>query len=546
MQELINTAIALLRALLRFKWIAILVACLVSTLGWAFVYQLDDQYRAKARVFVDSNRVLQPLLKGIAIQPDVNQRVQLMSRMLLSRPNLEKLSRMTDLDVNAVTDYEREVMLNRLGAQIKLSGVRGNPSLYNVNYTSSDPLLAKRMVQAIITIFIETTLGDERKDSESAQEFLDQQLRLYERRLAEAEKRLSDFKRENSGKMPGESGGYYQRLDLARSQENAARLELLETSNRRDDLQSQLSREPATLPEGGVAGLSPIDIEIAQQSNELSSLLVRYTDRHPKITQLRDSIAALESRRLQGAAGGNKLTYTQISNPVHEEIRKLLSESTARVAELKVRVSEYARQTQELNSTVDSIPRVEAELAQLDRDYTIVKEQYETVLERRESARLSEQVEQNADDVQFRVIDPPFVPSRPYGPNKMLLSAASFGGALLLGTGLAFALSLLRPVFYNASAVANLTGRSILGNVSKNKTRRETFRNIISLLGFSIVVGLLLLVFGLLMAMYLGILSDGQLDFLVRGEIGQYVQLALDTVFLLVDELKSFVFGILE
>ena len=543
MQEILDIVVAFLRAVLRFKWVVILVACFLSTFGWAFVYQLEDQYQAKARIFVDTNRILQPLLKGIAIQPDVNRRVQLMSRMLLSRPNLEKLAEMTDLDVKAVTDFDRETLLTQLGRQVRLSGVRNNASLYNVTYSSSDPVLAKRMVQAVITVFIETTMGDERKDSESAQEFLDQQIALYETRLTEAERRLSSFKRDNSGRMPGESGGYYQRLDLARSRESAARLELLETVNRRDDLQKQLAREPATLSAGGLVGFSPTETEIARQNNELATLLVRYTERHPRIAQLRDSIAALEERKLLAASGASDASFNRVSNPVHEEIRKQLSETTARVAELEVRVSEFGRQTRELNDTVDSIPKVEAELAQLDRDYNIVKEQYETVLERRESARLSEQVEQNADDVQFRVIDPPFVPSKPSGPNKRLLSAMSLAAALGVGAALAFGLSWLNPVFYTASNVASQTSRSILGSVSMLKTKSERLGNVVSWAGFILVSGLLLAVFGLLIAYYQGWFANGQLDFLTTGTVGHYIKLVFDALFSLIEEFKSLVPG---
>lgn len=543
MDEILETAVAFVRALVRFKWIVVLCACLFSTLGWAYVYQLNDEYTAKARVFVDSNRVLAPLLKGIAIQPDVNQRVLMMSRMLLSRPNLEKLSRMTDLDINAVSDYERELMLNELGRTIRLSGVRGNSSLYNVRYSNSDPVLAKRMVQALITIFIETTLGDERKDSESAQEFLNQQIRLYEQRLSESEKRLSDFKRENSGKMPSESGGYYQRLDLARTKENAARLELLEARNRRDDLRDQLKREPATLSEGSAGVQSPIDIELSRQYGELSALSVRYTDKHPKIAQLRDSIAALEARKLTGSATEFGASFRQVSNPVHEEMRKLLSETQARVAELEVRVTEFSRQTRELNDTVDSIPGIEAELAQLDRDYNIVKAQYETVLERRESARLSEQVEQNADDVQFRVIDPPFVPSKPTGPDKLLLSAITFAAALGAGAGLAFLFSLIRPVFYSTTSIANKTGRSMLGSVSKRRSSSDKFRDMAGWLGFSFVVFLLVSIFLLLLAFYSGMFSSGQMDFLFKGDIGYYFKRSLDALLLVVEKLKEIAVG---
>jgi len=96
MQDIVNIVLDLFRSILRFKWLVLLVAWIISILGWALIYQIDEKYDASARIFVDSNRILEPLLKGIAVQPDVTQQVGLLSRTLLNRPNLEKLARMSD------------------------------------------------------------------------------------------------------------------------------------------------------------------------------------------------------------------------------------------------------------------------------------------------------------------------------------------------------------------------------------------------------------------------------------------------------------------
>ena len=527
MQELFNTALDFIRAIFRFRWTALLIAWVLAVGGWTVIYQMADKYQATARVFVDSNEVLKPLLKGIAIQADVNQRVNLMSRMLLSRPNLEKLARMTDIDIAATTEFEKEQLINLLGQQVRLSGVRGNPSLYNVSYTHENPTVARRVVQALITIFIESTIGDERDDSEAAQEFLDQQIKLYEVRLATAEKRLSDFKRDNAGKMPSEAGGYYQRLETAVAIERSAQLQLRETLKRRDSLVGQLESEsPTVLISSGVQNAqSQLDSQLQQQYIELSALKVRYTDRHPKIAQLEDSIATLEDQKRVSDEGlPAPLTgATYAPNPVYEGLRQNLSEAEALIAELEVRVQDYQEQTEELNSTIDSIPRVEAELQQLDRDYNIVKGQFEEVLTRRESARLSEQVEQTADDVQFRVIDPPFVPSKPTGPNKVLFSAAALVAAIGAGIALAIGLSLLRPVFYATEQIASKTGRPVLGSVRKLTSSQE---NVMQKFGWVIYIGL----FGLLclsclmlLASYQGFFDGGRLDFIMQSRLGPVV-----------------------
>ncbi len=525
MNDMIHIALGVLRAILRFRWVALLVAFLVSTAGWLFIAQMDDYYQAEARVFVDSNRVLGPLLKGLAIQPDVNERVQLMSRTLLNRPNLEKLSRMTDLDIDATTALEKEQLIDELGRTVQLQGTSGNSSLYTVRYTHKNPALARSMVQSLITVFIESTIGDERDDNTSAQVFLDQQVKDYEQRLAEADRRLSDFKRENAGKMPSEAGSYYQRLEFLKSDARAARLELGEAESRLASLLNQLAREPRTISEseGSAAVLSTVGRELQAKRGELTALLARYTERHPRINQLRDSITQLEEEQQRESTSGysSTETYTVVANPAYQEISKLLAEAEARLAELGVRTKALDEQVIELNATVETIPKIEATLKQLDRDYEVVKAQYTQLLERRESARLSEQVEQNVDDVKFRVIDPPFVPSKPSGPRKLLFSAAAMVAGLGAGVGLAFVLSIVFPVFYDAETIVKKTGHSVLGTVALQKTEStRTFRGVVAWGIYLGLLSMLLVIFLLIVAHYSGMISDNLVAVVSNSPLG--------------------------
>ncbi|WP_435686366.1 XrtA system polysaccharide chain length determinant, partial [Sedimenticola selenatireducens] len=243
MQELLEQIEEYLYGVWRFRWVALVAAWIIAIAGWIVVAQLPDKYEATARLHVDSNTILGPLLRGLAIQPDVGQRVALMSKTLLSRPNMEKLMRMVDLDLKVRDEQDKEALITELRENIELSGQRNNASLYSIAYTHSDRLVAQRVVQSLISIFIESTLGDKRKDSAGAQEFLDKQIAEYEIRLAEAEARLADFKRRYVGTMPGEQGGYYQRLEMAKGQLGSAQLELREAENRRAELKRQLSGE---------------------------------------------------------------------------------------------------------------------------------------------------------------------------------------------------------------------------------------------------------------------------------------------------------------
>lgn len=490
----------------RHRWLVLIVAWLVSVACWVWIWRLPEAYVATARIYVDTNSVLRPLLRGLAIQPDIDQRIAMMSRTLLSRPNLEKLMRMTDLDLDVNTEYEREEMIEQLRSDISLAGDRGNTSLYSISVRDSERETARRIAQSLITVFIESSRSEKRDDSSGAQNFIDEQIADYEKRLVAAEDRLARFKQEHVDVLPGNDGGYYARLQEARGQLESARLELREAENRRLELKSQLAgEEPVFLASG--SGGSPLDSRIQALQVRLDSLLAVYTEKHPEVRQVQGLIDELQREKEQEMAlamsGGAGAAYSGLSNsPVYQGMRGMLAETEARVAELRVRVDEYQRRVDGLEAKVNSIPEVETELKQLDRDYNVLAAQHQQLLQRRESARLSEDVEENASGVTFRVIDPPFVPSKPSDPNKPLLNA----GALLLGlgggVGVGLLLSIISPVISDPRALVNNTGLPLLGTVtlvqSPEERRRELFD---SLTYASLVIALF--------AAYLG-LSLGQ------------------------------------
>ncbi len=502
MQDAIAQVLSYVWGVWRFRWVALIMAWVFAVTGWLFVYQMPEKYVATARIFVDSNSVLRPLLRGLAIQPNVNQRIAMMSRTLLSRPNLEKLMRMTDLDLEVQTDREKESFLTELRSAVTLSGDRGNASLYSLQVTDEDRDVAKRVVQALITVFIESSLSDKREDSSGAQDFLDEQISDYELRLIESEDKLAAFKQKHTGDLPNEGGGYYARLGEARSGLAETQLSMRELENRRDELQRQIEgEEPVFLSSGvTVSNGSPLDARIQSLYAQMDVLLARYTLRHPSLAQLQFLIDDLEAERdaqLEAAMsqGGSAAFPSLSGSPVYQGMRSMLAETNARIAELKVRVEDYKGRVVALEERVNNIPIIEAELMQLNRDYQVVSRQHQQLLSRRESARLSQDVEQNANDVTFRVVDPPFVPFRPSEPNKLLLNSLVL--VVALGAGVAFALvvSLIKPVVGDQRSLTRLTGLPLLGSVTLIPTREERRQDFRALVAFAALAAVLFVVF---------------------------------------------------
>ncbi|MCX2981286.1 chain length-determining protein [Halieaceae bacterium IMCC14734] len=509
MQDILALVYTYALGVWRFRWPALICAWVLSIAGWIFVYQMEDAYQATARIYVDNNTVLGPLLRGLAIQPNINQRLSLMTRTLLSRPNLEKLMRMTDLDLEVRTEAEAEEFLNEFRKRISIKGDRRNRSLYSISFVDEERDTAKRIVQALITVFIESSLGDKREDSSDAQAFLDEQIADYEIRLIEAEQRLADFRQRNMGTLDGNASGYYQRLAGAKEQLEVAQLQLNELRNRGKELRRQLDgEEPVMLSNsGGQSSNSPIDARIAALQVSMDNLLSRYTEKHPEVRQIRALIAALEVERAQEIdqllAGDTDSYSGMVTSPVYEGMRAMLAETEANVASLETRVQEYDRRVKDLEDKVSNIPVIETELKQLDRDYGVIRGQHSKLLQRRESALMSQKVEQNANDVTFRVIDPPFVPTRPSEPNKLLLSAAVLFAGIGAGIGIALLLSLLNPRIYEQRSLSNLTGLPMLGTVSVIENATQKRQSLIALTTFT---GLAVLLF----AMFAGVAAITQ------------------------------------
>jgi polysaccharide chain length determinant protein (PEP-CTERM system associated) len=505
MQEVLAQLFTHVWGVWRHRWLALVVAWVVAIGGWLWVWQLPEAYVASARIYVDTNNVLRPLLKGLAIQPNISQRIAMLSQTLLSRPHMEKLMRMTDLDLQVNTDAERDAMIAELTEAITLSGERGNASLYSIKVTDPDRATAKAVAQALITVFIESSLSGKRADSSGAQDFLDEQISEYEKRLIEAENRLAIFKQENVDVLPGTGGGYYSRLDEARINLSQARLQLSELENRRRELQRQIDGEDPVFISSGITGtdsMSPLDSRIQSMRVTLDGLLTRYTEKHPEVRQLLGLIKELEAEKAveyERVREDTNSGFVGLSNsPVYQGMRSMLAETEANVAELQVRVAEYERRVSDLNDKVNNIPEIEAELKQLDRDYSVISAQHQELLERRESARLSEDVEQNASDVTFRVIDPPFVPLQPSEPNKLLLNGAVLLVGVAAGLGFALSLSLVYPVISDPRTLIAVTGLPLLGSVSIILKQEQKRKERYALVTFaSLGVGLVIVYIGM-------------------------------------------------
>jgi polysaccharide chain length determinant protein (PEP-CTERM system associated) len=502
MQELYELFVTYANGIWRHRWSMIMLAWVISIIGWGIIYQLPDQYKAQARVNVDTQSMLQPLLRGLTVATNSQQRIQMVTRTLLSRPNLEKLARMTDLDLLAQTPSEMDALLDDLAADIRLNGSR-DQDLYTLSYLHHDRQLAKLMVQSLLTIFVESTLGKNRADTDSAQAFVVRQIKEYEAKLEAAEMRLSEFKQTHVGMMPGSSEDYYGQLKVAQASLAQANLSLLEAQNQRKLLKQQMEEDEDSylmyselMPDSG----SALDMRIKGLEERMDELLLNYTEKHPDVRAISDLIDVLEQRREEERALMDDMDMGPSDNPLYQQMKMQMSQADTLVVSMRTRVAEYQRRVDKLQEMVNIIPKVEAEFVQLNRDYGVIKSQYNSLLQRREAANIAEQAEISGDQIKFRVVDPPRVPIEPSAPNRPLLMTGVLIAGLLAGAALALFLYLINPAFDNARTVMEVVGMPVLGAVSMVHGIKWERKQRYALAAYSIAVIGLLVLYGGVMA----------------------------------------------
>jgi polysaccharide chain length determinant protein (PEP-CTERM system associated) len=505
MQDIVRLVFSYIIGIWRYRWMIVLVPALISPVGWFFVATLPDEYKAAAKVYVDTDSVLTPLLKGIVVRVDDRRRIGMMAKLLFSRQILDKLARMTDQDLKAKTPEEMDDLLESLKKRVTLRESSAN--IFELGFTDESPELAKRVVQAFLTIFVETNLGESRKDQDSAEQFLLRESKEYERRLVEAETKLKTFKSRNLAYLSNK-GGYFEELQGVKSKQEEVKLEYQMAEERRKELEEQLldfeSEDFGSFDDGvdDLQTLSPMEQRINEMRLEIDQLLLRYTERHPDVMALKSALGRLEKESEaatvdeafdEGFGEESGTEKSMMMNPVYQQMKMLLTESEADVASRYTMVKEYERRIDVLQREVGRVLEIEAEQKQLNRDYGILSSKHQNLLEKLESLRLGREVDTTADTVRFRVIEPPKVPDEPFGPNRILFSSIVFGASLGLGIGFAFLISIFRPTFSDRKQLSEFFDLPVLGSVdmiwTDEQTRKKRLFDVVFGLSFFILIG---------------------------------------------------------
>jgi hypothetical protein len=393
-------------------------------------------------------------------------------------------------------------------------------------------------VQTLLTIFVEAATGSNRSDMENARRFLERQIQSYEQQLRAAEKRRADFRVRYMEILPNDLNPNVGALEAARAAVINVSGKLQDAIIQRDSLRQEVENTPPMLvAEGGVylpggsGGFRKARLQEAQ--DQMQSLLLKFTEQHPDVIAQKKLIDYLKAHPDDGdpgpaaaptkstgaantgpgntapgntgsgnpgardAAGGTTTPRRSVPNPVYDQLKIKLIEADTQVASLTRQHDEAVQAQDRLEKISREQPGLFAEYQNMDRNYNVLRRNYEELLGRLQSANIAQAADTQADKVKLQVIDPPEVPRIPAAPNRPLLVTGVLLSGVAIGLGVTVLFGQLDRSFSSVDELRSL-GLPVLGGISVLGLAPLRQR-LMTALRFSAAVVVLMAVYGVVM-----------------------------------------------
>src|SRR5574341_47051 len=458
-QDVVSEWIEILR---RRRWSFAIPTMLISVLTVPIVMSLPATYRSTTLILVEAQKVPEEFVKP-TVTAEVEERLHSISQQILSRTRLERvieefgLYRPHENAAGARSGGEPDgVGLSWSGAvplavveQMKQNiqivvndGKEGNT--FSIAYQGDDPDTVMRVTNRLATLFIEENLKVREEQAEGTSEFLENELQRMKGELETQESALRAFKQRYMGELPEQLDANLRTLDRLQMEKRT----LQDALRNAEDRLGLLSQQADGRPEGGRPGAT-VAARLQAARARLATLLTEYKEEYPDVVLTRREIEALEleqaSETVQPAIppAAEVHVHEGESTPhVHAEsgggamVSAQLIDQRQQIGAIKRRQDVVEAQIRAHEQHVENTPIREQQLAIILRDHDNVQKAYQSLLDKRQNARIAESLERRQKGEIFRVLDPANRPDRPYKPNRALLILLGIVGGLGSGVGL--------------------------------------------------------------------------------------------------------------
>lgn len=446
------------QVLCRRRWWLAIPAFGIWAAVWAVSWFLPVTYRSETLILVEQQKVPEQYVVS-NVSAGMQERLQSMTQQILSRTRLMRIIDEYNLYSNSRTGRAPDEVLERMRKDIQIELVeapdRRELTAFKIAYLSNEALLAQRVTNQLTSLFIAENLKARQEQSEQTTQFLDSQLEDARQNLSSQEARVKEFKSRYLGELPEQVQSNVQILSGLQTrlqQEMDALSQAKQQSVYLESLLNQWRSLESDLSSGRSVNLQAppaLDQELDRLRSQLADLSSHYTEKHPDIRKLREQIVKTEKMKqemeTQVAAAAKAGSTEESSRPgTYADLQamspRMQVESQLKANKLEIdnrqrTIRQLEKQIDEYQGRLNMTPVREQQLAGLTRDYEQSRKSYEQLLAKRDQSEMATNLEKRQEGEQFRVLDPPNLPQKPYSPNRLKINLIGLVAGLVLGFG---------------------------------------------------------------------------------------------------------------
>jgi len=426
---------------LRRKWLILLPALLIAGAAVALAYTLPKIYRSSTLILVEPQKIPRDYVRS-TITASIQDRLNTIKQQILSRTRLESVIKTFDLYGAGEGDLPMEQIVGIMRRSIEIE-VRSthdyystSPATFSIHFMGREPMTVMNVTNALASMFIEENLRVREKEARGTSEFLEEELTKVKASLEEQEAAIRSFKQEHMGELPEQQEPNLNMLNRLQLEKKTTFESLRSAEDRRVALMRQIHRyQPSGVSQN--AGTS-LYSQLMVKKTELANLESRYTDKYPDVVRLRREITEIEEE-LRSTEGGGAMDEVLLSlDPAYQELRGQLDLLELESKTLRTELARIDREIATYQRRVEQTPMREQQLMTLTRDYENIKENYNSLLNKKLNAEIAENLELRRKSEQFRILDPASFPEHPFKPRRRRIMALGLILGLGMGIGAAF------------------------------------------------------------------------------------------------------------
>ncbi|MFA6229075.1 MAG: XrtA system polysaccharide chain length determinant [Rhodanobacter sp.] len=468
------------RIALALVFAGVALAALVLGLLW------PRKYMASTTILAQESSIITPLMEGAATPTANATRAGMARAVVFSRKVLDQILITGGWMASHPSPAEQDRIIQGIRGRTTVNFSHDN--LITISYYDSVPKRTYDVTREFAQLFITESLASKKRESRDAFDFINNEVESYRAKLTSAETKLMDYRQGNADARVGSVVDTNNHISQLRTQIENARLDLMEKRSQAASLSAQLGGQSEVNTVQTTGGV--YQVQLANLQAQLNKLLLTYTDEYPdvirirhQIEDLRQQLAQDEKRKEASRAAGQASTLDNNAqfNPLYQQLQSQLSAVRAGSAAIEARINESNTLLQSELQRSNRIASADMVTAELTRDYNVNRDVYQDLLNRREKARVSMNLDSQHQGLTFLVQNPAVMPLNPSGLRFMHFAIGGGLLALAIPLGLLFGIARVDPRVRSTEQLKRLTGLTVLATIPFYPTpqdrRREQQRN---------------------------------------------------------------------